>query len=137
GTFARHPKTQTIQLLRSFQRSGGANVPSQRCLLSRASTCLISSDARSISARITPLSVATDHIEQVVTGLNGLRRSDFCIAGRSRAKGVSGNTVEPCDEPADKKRPARAGCPRAAKSRPIRQNKRAKRAGAGARSVAP
>ena len=48
--------------------------------------------------------------EQVVTGLNGLRRSDFCIAGRSRAKGVSGNTVEPCDEPAGKKRPAHAGC---------------------------
>src|SRR5205807_7826167 len=49
-------------------------------------------------------------LEQVVTGLNGLRRSDFCIAGRSGAKGVSGNTVEPCDEAAGKKRPAHAGC---------------------------
>ena len=41
-----------------------------------------------------------------MTGLNGLRRSDFCIAGRSRAKRVSGNTDEPCDKPAGKKRPA-------------------------------
>ena len=45
-------------------------------------------------------------LEQVVTGLNGLRRSDFCIAGRSGAKRVSGNTGEPCDEPTGKKRPA-------------------------------
>src|SRR5437763_16373554 len=48
--------------------------------------------------------------DRVVTGLNGLRRSDFCIASRSRAKAVSGNTVEPCDDPAGKKRPAHAGC---------------------------
>ena len=39
-----------------------------------------------------------------------MRRSDFCIAGRSGARRVSGNTGEPRDEPASKKRPAHSGC---------------------------
>jgi len=41
-----------------------------------------------------------------VTKFDGLRRSEFCIAARSRAKRVSGNTGETCDEAAGKKRPA-------------------------------
>jgi len=44
-------------------------------------------------------------LEQVVTELDHLRRSDFCIAGRRGPKRVSGNT-EARNEPAGKKRPA-------------------------------
>src|SRR5215469_8397049 len=49
-------------------------------------------------------------LEQVSTRWNRLRRNDFCTAGRSGAKRVSGNTGEPRDEPAGKKRPAHTGC---------------------------
>ena len=49
---ARRSRRRGIRIWRSAHRGGGRICPSQRCLLSRASACLISSMVRSVSARM-------------------------------------------------------------------------------------